>query len=102
MFYGVLGGIHLWAPTLWNTVMNEPAVYTVKQFGARFAVSRTRFYRLIQEGQLSPVKIGRRTVVTTTEAQRWLSSLPPQRKQNQQQSSAVQRVANSSCKGAPL
>lgn len=53
------------------------AAYTVKEFCDQFSVSPAHTYRLFNAGELRPVKTGRRTLITHSEAERWLKSLEP-------------------------
>ena len=53
----------------------KPA-YTVNEFLAAFGVGRTRFYELINSGELKAHKSGARTIVRGEDAQAWLDSLP--------------------------
>lgn len=54
----------------------KPA-YTVNQFLADFGMGRTRFYELVNSGAIRARKNGNRTIVTGTDAQAWLDTLPP-------------------------
>ena len=51
-------------------------VYTVNDFLAAFGMGRTRFYELVKSGAIKVRKNGSRTIVTGTDAQAWLDSLP--------------------------
>lgn len=53
-----------------------PELFTVSDFVARFRVSRTATYRLFASGDLQARKVGRRTMITRADAERWLASLP--------------------------
>ena len=53
----------------------KPA-YTVNQFCEAFGVGRTRFYDLVNAGELKTRKNGGRTIVRGDDAQAWLDSLP--------------------------
>lgn len=54
-----------------------PELYTIAQFVRCFGVSRTALYRLLTSGELNARKIGRRTVITRYDAERWVNALPP-------------------------
>jgi excisionase family DNA binding protein len=49
---------------------------TIPQACARLKVSRSALYAQMRLGQLRAVKVGRRTLITRAEQQRWLSELP--------------------------
>ena len=50
--------------------------YTVAEFLRIFAVSRTSFYRLVQDGALRLTKIGRASRVAEIDAKAWADALP--------------------------
>lgn len=52
------------------------AALTVDAFCRQYGVGRTAFYEEVKAGRLKPVKLGRRTLIPTKEADRWLSELP--------------------------
>jgi hypothetical protein len=52
------------------------AAYTVSEFLTAFGLGRTKFYELVNAGQLKARKNGTRTVVLAADAQAWLDSLP--------------------------
>lgn len=47
--------------------MNTPIAYTVKQATTACGFSRTTLYSLIKAGELTPVKIGVRTLIRHTD-----------------------------------
>ena len=49
---------------------------TVKDFTQWAGVSRQTFYRLVAEGKITIRKVGTRTLVLKSEAERWLAGLP--------------------------
>lgn len=49
---------------------------TVADFVAKFRVSRTALYRLLAQGDVTALKVGRRTLIARAEAERWLATLP--------------------------
>lgn len=48
---------------------------TVQEFCDRFAVSRSTYYRLVANGDLAPVHIGRAVRVRAIDASNWADSL---------------------------
>ncbi len=52
-----------------------PRALTVADFCRLYAVSHTTFYALRKRGEITPIKVGRRTLIDRDEAQRWLKSL---------------------------
>lgn len=50
--------------------------FTVAQFCHRYQIGRTRFYEEVNSGRLPLRKLGRKTLVTRTDAENWLRSLP--------------------------
>ena len=52
----------------------ESANYTVDQTAHRFGVSSATIWRLLRDGELARVKIGRRTFVRRVDAERFLAS----------------------------
>lgn len=54
----------------------KTAALTIAEFGAEFGPCRAATYNLIRKGQLSAKKIGRSTIITRQEADRWFSTLP--------------------------
>ncbi len=55
---------------------DPPELLTVNDFVTRFRVSRTATYRLFASGELKAKKVGRRTMISRSDAERWLESLP--------------------------
>lgn len=53
----------------------SPALMSVQTFCAWASIGRTKFYEEIEAGRLATVRVGRRRLVRTAEAQRWLESL---------------------------
>jgi len=51
---------------------SEPAVMTVQDFIRWARIGRTRVYEEINSGALQIFKIGRRTYISTVDAQAWL------------------------------
>jgi excisionase family DNA binding protein len=52
---------------------------TVKGFCEAYGVGRSRAYELINEGKLTTVKAGTRTLITEESAQDWFNRLPRKR-----------------------
>lgn len=49
---------------------------TIKEFGLRYNVCRTRVYALLNAGLIDGRKSGRLTVITFQSAEAWASNLP--------------------------
>lgn len=49
--------------------------WRVKEFCAAFGVSHTTFYELVKAGELHTVKLGKTTLVTQVEAERFQARL---------------------------
>lgn len=49
---------------------------SVEDFCGWAGISRSRLYREVAEGNIKLRKIGRKSVVTMTDAQAWLAALP--------------------------
>jgi excisionase family DNA binding protein len=59
--------------------MNEfkpSSAMTVREFCDAYRIGRTYFYNLLKSGRLSANKVGTKTIVLRTEAERWAASLP--------------------------
>ena len=54
----------------------SPLLLTLAGFCARYSVGRTRAYEEIQAARLKAIKVGRRTMIKTTDAESWLESRP--------------------------
>lgn len=48
---------------------------TVSEFCSAYAVGRSTFYQLVKSDRIRPLKVGKRTVIAVSEAERWLDSL---------------------------
>lgn len=55
--------------------MNKP-YYSIKEASEAFALSRSRVYVLLGQGDLKAVKAGRRTLITTESLEAFTKSLP--------------------------
>ena len=49
---------------------------TVAEFTKWAGVSRQTFYRLVKDGSINPRKVGTRTLILKSEAEKWLAGLP--------------------------
>jgi excisionase family DNA binding protein len=50
-------------------------LYSVLETCDALCIGRSRFYQLVKFGEIHPVKLGRKTVVTKTEIDRFVASL---------------------------
>jgi hypothetical protein len=55
-------------------------VFSVNDFCQWAGIGRTAVYAEMKAGRLAAKKFGRRTIIPKCEAERWLASLPPQRR----------------------
>jgi hypothetical protein len=53
--------------------------FSVNDFCQWAGIGRTAVYAEMKAGRLLAKKCGRRTIILRSEAERWLTSLPPQR-----------------------
>ncbi len=53
----------------------DKLLITVPEFLRQYAISRTSFYKEVKDGRLCIIKRGRRTVVSTSDANQWLEAL---------------------------
>jgi excisionase family DNA binding protein len=60
--------------------MNEKRAIPILEFCRRYGVSKTSAYAEIAEGHLRAVKVRRRTLVLTDDAEKWLAERPALRK----------------------
>ena len=54
----------------------SPRALTIADFVQRYGVSRATTYNLLKSGALRAVKVGRRTLIRTSDAEAWLNALP--------------------------
>ena len=54
-----------------NSSIDKGAL-SIAEFCSWTSIGRTLVYKLIKEKQLKPFKVGRRTLITRFEAERWL------------------------------
>ncbi|MFY9286914.1 MAG: helix-turn-helix domain-containing protein [Alphaproteobacteria bacterium] len=53
----------------------HPQAYRVSEFCELYKISKTTFYKEINEQRLHILKCGRRTLIARPEAERWFASL---------------------------
>jgi predicted DNA-binding transcriptional regulator AlpA len=57
--------------------MNEDRrVITIAEFLHRYSIGRTRFYEEVAAGRLRLRKLGKKSLVSLDDAEKWLASLP--------------------------
>jgi excisionase family DNA binding protein len=56
--------------------VEERLAYSIKDCAAALGISRSKIYTIIAENGIRAQKIGSRTIITTAELKRFLSSLP--------------------------
>lgn len=49
---------------------------SIEEFADSYGIGRTTIYEQIKAGRLAARKVGRRTVITALDAERWLNDLP--------------------------
>jgi excisionase family DNA binding protein len=59
-----------------QTNLSERAAFSVPEVQFRTGLCRDRVYSLIREGKLVARKMGRRTLITATDLEAFLQSLP--------------------------
>ena len=47
---------------------------SVSEFCSAYSIGRSTFYQLVKSDHIRPLKVGKRTVIAVSEAQRWLDS----------------------------
>jgi hypothetical protein len=63
-----------------QSVPSTGGAFSVDDFCRWAGVGRTAAYAEMSAGKLEARKLGRRTIILRSEAERWLASLPPQRR----------------------
>lgn len=53
-----------------NKTALTPLAHQIPEACARVGIGRTMMYQLIKEGQIKPIKVGRRTLIPETELQK--------------------------------
>ncbi|TXM99219.1 helix-turn-helix domain-containing protein [Methylobacterium sp. WL103] len=56
--------------------MDQLAAFDVPTFCDRYGVSRATAYKELSSGRLLGTKVGRKTLIRSTDAEGWLASLP--------------------------
>jgi excisionase family DNA binding protein len=56
--------------------MESSDVLSVKEFGRKYAVSRSRVYEMLKTGELTAVKIGKSTRIPRQVAEEWFAKRP--------------------------
>ena len=56
-------------------LLPPPFLITVPEFLRRYAISRTSFYEQVKNHKLAIIKRGRRTLVASDDAAKWVDSL---------------------------
>lgn len=59
-----------------------PAAMSVPAFARWAGIGRTTAFNEIKNGRLRAVKVSSRTLITTSEAERWLNALPTRAPKN--------------------
>ena len=54
--------------------MNRRA-YTINEFGAAYGPKRSLTYKLLNEGKLKAVRVGKKRLILADDAEAWLASL---------------------------
>jgi len=63
-----------------QSVSSTGGAFSVDDFCLWAGVGRTAAYAEMSAGKLEARKLGRRTIILRSEAERWLAALPPQRR----------------------
>jgi len=56
--------------------MDIPELLTVTDFLARYAISRSEFYREVNRGHIRLIKLNSASRIARTDAEAWLAALP--------------------------
>jgi len=59
-----------------SEIESKRNAYTIKEFSSIYGVSRSFIYKEVARGNLEVRKAGRRTLILSSVADRWLQSLP--------------------------
>jgi excisionase family DNA binding protein len=57
-------------------VCSPKRAFSIAEFSYRYAIGRTTTYEEIKAGRLKVLKVGRRSLITETDAEGWLAALP--------------------------
>jgi excisionase family DNA binding protein len=60
----------------YQNLIHDPKLISVCNALSYMGVGRTLFYEIVKSGDISPVKIGRRTFVVKSELDAWIANLP--------------------------
>jgi excisionase family DNA binding protein len=58
---------------------NRKLAYSIGEFCSLVGLSRSKVYQLLAAGELSAVKVGKRTLIRSTEAERFIDARPAAR-----------------------
>ena len=56
--------------------LTERAAFTVNEFLTWARISRAKFYEQVKDGRIPIRKLGKKTLVLKSDAERWLNDLP--------------------------
>ena len=59
-----------------NITSPDRAALDLNGFCRQYSIGRVKTYELINSGQLTAVKVGRKTLIPVEAAERWFASLP--------------------------
>lgn len=62
----------------YNKLMDK--LYTIKEVAEMLRVSKPTVYRLMSDGKLNPIKLGKRTLFPESELNRFIEELKEERK----------------------
>jgi excisionase family DNA binding protein len=65
------------AQTKMENARTQKAAFDLPSFCSVYSIGRGKAYQEINEGRLRATKVGRRTLIRASDAEAWLSSLPP-------------------------
>jgi excisionase family DNA binding protein len=57
--------------------LSAPVALSIKEACDLSSIGRTKLYELIKDNKIPARKLGRRTIILTTDLEEWLKSLPP-------------------------
>ena len=56
--------------------MDTREAFAVREFCARYGICRQTFYNELKRGRINARKVGKKTVILRSDAEKWASSLP--------------------------
>ena len=59
-----------------NTSSPDRTALDLNGFCKQYSIGRVKTYELINAGQLTAVKVGRKTLIPVASAERWFAALP--------------------------